>query len=238
MGFIEKVAAAVVKGVVEDAAISALDATVKVADNAGKGIKAAGDSIGSVIDKTLGDKETRHYRKEQKYLSKNSDRTCLIIQKESVKKDIFNVYDINENVKYYVQGRNSSGKGKVNLQLLDANGFLIGTIKKKFMSLRTPVFHENNPADYVIEIGGQQIANLKTKISTNRENYEVEPYGWIVKGSILKWDFTVIDGENEIVHISKRRGYDIPTYILDFLDERLELIGLMVVLAIICRERI
>ena len=89
MGFIEKVAAAVVKGVVEDAAISALDATVKVADNAGKGIKAAGDSIGSVIDKTLGDKETRHYRKEQKYLSKNSDRTCLIIQKESVKKDIF-----------------------------------------------------------------------------------------------------------------------------------------------------
>ena len=238
MGFIEKVAAELVKSVAKDAAIGALDATVKAVDNAGKGIKNASNTVGGVIDKTFGDKETRHYRKEQKYLSKNPDRTYLIIQKENVKKDNFCVYDTGENVKYYVQGKKSLNNGKINLQLLNANRYLIGTIKKTFMSFRTPVFHENNPADYLIEIGGQQVANLKTRISSNQENYEIEPFGWIVRGSILKWDFTIMDGETEVVHISKRRGYDNPTYILDFSNKQFEIIGLMIVLAIICRERI
>ena len=99
-----------------------------------------------------------------------------------------------------------------------------------------PVFHESSPADYQIEIDGERVATLKTKLSLNQENYEVEPYGWIVKGNILKWDFTVLDGENEIVHISKRKGYDSPTYILDFPNPDHEIIGLLIVLAIICRE--
>lgn len=231
MGFIEKVAAEVVKGVAKDAASKAVD-------SAGKGIKHARDSVGGVIDKTFGDKETRHYRKEQKYLSKNSDKTCLIIQKANIKQDSFCVYDTDENVKYYVQGRNSSNNGKVNLQLLNANRILVGTIKKTFMSFRSPIFHESNPADYIIEIGGQQVANLKTALSSNHEYYVVEPYGWIVKGSILKWDFTVMNGENNVVHLSKRKGYDSPTYILDFSDQQYELIGLMIILAIICREKI
>ena len=235
MGLIEKVATAVVKGVVEDAAIGALDVTIKAVDGAGKGIKAAGDAVGGVIDKTFGDKDTRHYRKEQKYLSKNPDSTYLIIQKENIKRDIFSVYDTDENVRYFVQGKLSSNKSKVNLQLLDANKLPIGTVKKTFMSLRAPVFHESNPADYIIEIRGQQTATLKTKLSTKQENYEIEPYDWIVKGSILKWDFTVMDGEDEIVHISKRKGYDSPTYILDFPNRQHEVIGLMIVLTIICR---
>ena len=64
MGFIEKVAAELVKSVAKDAAIGALDATVKAVDNAGKAVRIQ-CTVGGVIDKTFGDKETRHYRKEQ-----------------------------------------------------------------------------------------------------------------------------------------------------------------------------
>ncbi len=223
MGIIDKVATAIVKDAAANAAIGALDA-------ADKGVKA----IGEKIDKTFGDKATRHYRKEQKYLSKNPDSTYLIIQKTNVRKDIFSIYDRDENEKYYVHGKLSSAN--VNLQLYDQRNQRIGTVKKNLISLRAPVFHESKPADYEIEIYGEKVATLKTKLSTNRENYEIIPYGWIVKGSILKWDFTVNDGDQEIVHISKRKGYDSPTYILDFPHEKDEIIGLLLVLTLICRE--
>ena len=223
MGIIDKVATAIVKDAAANAAIGALDA-------ADKGVKA----IGEKIDKTFGDKATRHYKKEQKYLSKNPDSTYLIIQKTNVRKDIFSIYDRDENEKYYVHGKLSSTN--VNLQLYDRSNQRIGAVKKNLISLRAPVFHESKPADYVIEIYGEKVATLKTKLSTNRENYEIIPYGWIIKGSILKWDFTVTDGDQEIVHISKRKGYDSPTYILDFPHEKDEIIGLLIVLTLICRE--
>lgn len=234
MGLIDKIASAVVTDLIEDAAIGALGATVKAIESVEKGADAVSGAVNKVVDKTLGDKATRHYRREQRYLSKNADSTHLIIQKTSVKKDLFSIYDIDEEIVYNVHGRLSTGK--VNLQLFDAEGTLIGTIKKTAISLRMPVFHESSPADYQIEIDGERIATLKTKLSLNQENYEVEPYGWIVKGNILKWDFTVLDGEDEVVHISKRKGYDSPTYILDFPNPEHEIIGLLIVLAIICRE--
>ena len=223
MGIIDKVATAIVKDAAATAAIGALDA-------ADKGVKA----IGEKIDKTFGDKATRHYRKEQKYLSKNPDSTYLIIQKTNVRKDSFSIYDRDENEKYYVHGKLSSGN--VNLQLYDRNNQRIGAVKKNLISLRAPVSHESKPADYVIEIYGEKVATLKTRLSTNRENYEISPYGWIIKGSILKWDFTVNDGDQGIVHICKRKGYDSPTYILDFPHEKDEIIGLLIVLTLVCRE--
>ena len=229
MGFIKDIATEVVKGIVEDAAINAFD-------GAKNGIKKVGNAVSGAIDKTFGDKNVRHFKKEHKYLYQNMDSTYLIIQKKNIRKDIFSIYDRNENVKYYVQGKLSSSKGKVNLLLLNELKMPIGTVKKTFMSFRTPVFHESKPADYVIEIGGRLVATLKTKLSINQEDYEIEPYGWIVKGSILKWDFTVKDGDYGIVHISKRKGYDSPTYILDFPNKQHEIIGLLIVLTLICRE--
>ena len=120
--------------------------------------------------------------------------------------------------------------------LLDADRIPVGTVKKTILALRAPVFHESKPANYSIDIDGQYVATLKTKLSTSKENYEIEPFGWMIKGSVFKWDFTVFDGENEIVHISKRKGYDSPTYIIDFQHEENEIVGLLVVLTLICRE--
>ena len=227
MGFIVDVMAKAVEGIAKDAA---LNAGVHAIDGVQKGIQAIDDTVGKVV----GDKETRHYRREQKYLSKNPDSTYLIIQKGNIHKDIFSIYDSKERVKYYVQGKIT--KNNINLQLMDSQKQHIGSVKKTFLSLRAPVFHESKPADYSIEIGGMQVATLKTRLSVKSEDFEIEPYGWIIKGSILKWEFTVNDKDVEIVHISKRKGYDNPTYILDFPNKQHEIIGLLIVLTLICRE--
>ena len=227
MGLIKDVMAKAVEGIAKDVA---LDAAVGAVDAVQKGKKAIDDAVGKVV----GDKDTRHYKREQKYLAKNPDSTYLIIQKVNVRRDIFSIYDPDEQVKYYVQGKLSGTN--VNLQLLDAQKRHIASVKKTFIAWRAPVFHESKPADYSIEISGTQVATLKTRLSTKRENFEIEPYGWIVKGSVLKWEFTVNDGEDEVVHISKRKGYDNPTYILDFPHEQHEIIGLLIVLTLICRE--
>ena len=217
MGLIKDAMAQAIGNVAKGAVI---DAAADVLDGAQKGIKAVGDAV----DKTFGDKDVRHYRKEQKYLAKNADSTYLIIQKANVKQDIFSIYDVEEVVKYYVQGKLSSKAEKVNLKLLDDQKKVLASVRKAAMTLRAPVFHESKPADYILEVQGRQIAKLKTKLSLSREDYEIEPYGWTVKGSILKWDFTVYDGDTQIVHISRRKGYDSPTYILDFPNSQHELI--------------
>ncbi len=203
-------------------------------DNVGIIIDGAKNTTEKVLTATVGDKDTRHYKKEKRYLSKNADSTCLIIQKTDMGQELFSIYNPDETVRYYVQGKLSSNN--MQLSLLDANQILVGTVKKTMLALRTPVFHESKPANYSIVIDGQHVATLKTKLSASKENYEIEPFGWMIKGSVFKWDFTVFDGEDEIVHISRRKGYDSPTYIIDFQDEENEIIGLLVVLTLICRE--
>ena len=44
------------------------------------------------------------------------------------------------------------------------------------------------------------------------------------------------DEQGVIIHASKRKGYDAPTYILDFQQEGDELVSLMLMLILISRE--
>lgn len=244
MGIIKKVAVDTVKHVVKkkvtyaaiDAAVNATEGLAKAAVVVGTASATVGAAVDKTVNATIGDKETRHNRKEQRYLSCKKESTCLFIQKINQKKELFSICDISGHEKYYVSGKLSSDPQKVNLALLDKKRCKVASVKKKTFSARTPLFHEKNPADYVIEIGGEQVAVLKTKQSRHLEDYEIIPYGWVVKGSVLKWDFRVLDGDFELVHISQRSGYSTPTYIIDFPDERHELIGLMIVLTLICRE--
>ena len=226
--------AEVVGGAVGTAKQTVGSAVNNARDNVGIIIDGAKDTTEKVLTATVGDKDTRHYKKERRYLATNSDSPCLIIQKTDVGQALFSIYDPDEQARSYVQGKLSSNN--MQLSLLDTDHIPVGTVKKTILALRTPVFHESKPANYSIDIDGQYVATLKTKLSANKENYEIEPFGWMIKGSVFKWDFTVLDGEKEIVHISKRKGYDSPTYIIDFQHEENEIIGLLVVLTLICRE--
>ena len=194
-----------------------------------------------IIDKVFGDKAERLYKREQKYFSENPAKNHLFIQKTKKMENTFNIYDVDGNLKYYVREGMSFETVKnyqsVNIKLYDTGNHKIGSVKKNILSLRVPIFHEDDPADYSIDIYGKRVAKLKTKIEKDGwDNYEVVPFSWIVKRNHLKWDFNINNDNWTIAHICKRKGYDLPTFILDIQNDGDELICLLIVLTLICIE--
>lgn len=226
--------AGVMKGVevAGKAAVATKNAVVDAKDY----IDSAAEETRAVVDKaleaTVGDKDTRHYRKELRYLSKISHCPSVIIQKVQDWEDIYRIFDTNEVLLYKVRG-NLTEKDFF-LSILDENDWPVGNIYKGAQAKRGPIFHESRPVNYVVEIMGSQ-AILKTKLSKSRvKEYDIEPYGWTVQDQ--KKDLSLSDEQGVIVHCSVRSGYDVPTYILDFQQEGNEQISLLLMLVLIARK--
>ncbi len=191
-------------------------------------------AIGNAITKHKDTKAAKHYQKEQAYISGKGDSICLIIQRQ--RKDSFTIYDAEQKVRYFAQGYVSPKNSRPVLQLQDPARNIIGLIQKVRVSQRSAVFHETNPADYLIEANGQQLASVKTVLTTGNELYAIEPYGWTITGKRFGGDYNVNNGNDVVAHISKRKGYDVSTYILDFPNDSQEIIALMIALTIVCIE--
>ena len=173
-----------------------------------------------------------------KYLSKNPDSIHLFIKKTSESRNVFKVFDKDDVLVYRVNGSLFGEKKRINLKLLDGEKNRIGEIKQSLIAKRSIMFHENNPADYVITIGTDQVATVKTTMPKKGVRYEVVPQGWHVKSSAIKYELTMIDQhKNEIAHISERSGYDCRTYILDFPDGYNAELILSIMITLACREK-
>lgn len=195
------------------------------------------DNAGAVVDKaleaTVGDKDTRHYRKELRYLSKIAHCPSVIIQKVDDGEDIFRIYDTAEVLLYRVTGDLS--KGKYWLSVLDSDDGLVGDIYKSQQTKRAPIFHESRPVNYVVEIMGEQASIMKTKLTKGKaKEYDIEPQGWVVQDQ--KNDISLVSAEGIVIHGSRRKGYNVPTYILDFQQEGNELVSLLLMITLIARE--
>lgn len=195
------------------------------------------DNAGAVVDKaleaTVGDKDTRHYRKEMRYISKIAHCPTVIIQKVDDGEDLFRIFDTGEVLLYRVVGGLS--KDKYWLSILDSDGGPVGDIYKSQQAKRAPIFHESRPVNYVVEIMGEQSSLMKTKLSKGKaKEYDIEPQGWIVQDQ--KNDISIADEQSIILHASKRKGYDVPTFILDFQREGNELVSMFLMLILISRE--
>lgn len=217
---------AVARGVEDAVKLAALD----VASDAVNGLQ-----------KGLDDFTDRRQRKkliqQQEYISEHPDDCFLIIQKTDAKKDCFRINDQNGNEKYYVKGSRSEKSAKVDFSVYDLNMHAVGSSKNKFVSLRAPVIRENMPGDYSLTIHDTRVATLKTKLSVNWEDYEIEPFGWHIKLDLSNQRYTVFDGEVPLICFFKSVGYKEPTYIMGFTDEANELMGLLIALTIICRKQ-
>ena len=214
-----------------------VEATKNAVGDAKDFIDSAAEGTRAVVDKaleaTVGDKDTRHYRKELRYLSKISKSLGIIIQKVDDGEDIFRLFDTNETPLYKVRGNLT--KENYWLSVLDDDDSLVGDIYQSRQAKRAPIFHESRPINYVVEIMGEQVAVMKTKLTKGKaKEYDIEPMGWLVQDQ--KKDISLSNDQGIIVHTSKRKGYDAPTYILDFQQEGNELIGLMLMLVLISRE--
>lgn len=99
----------------------------------------------------------------------------------------------------------------------------VGCIRQKLLALM-PTFE--------IEIDGKTVGTIRRKFTLLRQNYEVDYCGWDIEGNFLGWDYKVMQGDMEIMSISKEYLALSDTYTLTFRNPEHEIPGLMLVLAI------
>ena len=219
---------------------SAAKGTAKALKVIGKGVygtaKAAGKAAGAVsgaFDKTFGDAEMRHYKKEQKYLSKRIGKKFLIIQKDSKTADHFTVYSTDEEVKYRALGQRSPSLSSMSVSVTGIDGKEAVSVNPVEGKTKYSVFRNRDIPELLININNTEFSVLTEQLSDKKEPYLISPHGWVVKEDILGSTYSMYSGSTEIMHFSKRSGYDWPTYILDFGDPKKEKICLAVALTII-----
>ena len=122
--------------------------------------------------------------------------------------DSYDVYDENENPKYFV--------------------------KAEFFSLghQLHVYDRNNHELGVTNMNKKEVLEIRKQFSFFKPRYEIDYNGWRVEGDFLGWDYDVYNGCSSIIHISKELFHWGDTYTINFSDPQDELEGLMLVIAI------
>ena len=135
--------------------------------------------------------------------------------------DSYDVYDENENPKYFVKAEFFSLGHQ--LHVYDRNNHELGVIRQRLLTF-LPAFE--------IEIGGRVRGEIRKQFSFFKPRYEIDYNGWRVEGDFLGWDYDVYNGCSSIIHISKELFHWGDTYTINFSDPQDELEGLMLVIAI------
>jgi uncharacterized protein YxjI len=187
------------------------------------------DLIGKVSKKL----ETKSEDRKKKFFDKQAGTDILVItQPRHTWKDKFNVYDENKHVKYTVKGEFASIKSC--LHIYNEQGKEIGKVKKKLISLRSPISLESNPVDLIIEIDGKKIGKVKSRRSFSKQKYVVNFNGWRIEGDVFGSKYKIIDGNEEVAHISQKLLYpfDKKVNVINFYKPQNEVIVLILVIAI------
>ena len=185
----------------------------------------------------IGDKETRHFKKELKYLNQKTkeEQTYLIIQHINNPTGQFCVCDVDGNTLFQSSGILGKDNMNSSIGIFRSDGYCIAQIIR-LISGRNALFKKNNPDDYSFVVSGNTTAVMKNRVSSKDERYVIEPHGWIVKTGKSKGDYSVYDGDKEIIYLSKRKGYDWPTYIVNFPKDKYNLIAIMIMMVAISRD--
>lgn len=135
--------------------------------------------------------------------------------------DSYDIYDGNGEPKYFVKAELLSIGHR--LHVYDHNRNEIGVIKQRILTL-LPAFD--------IEIGGIVRGSIQKKFTLFRPQYEVDFNGWRVEGDFLGWNYDVYEGCSSIIHISKELLHWGDTYVINYVNPKDELMGLLLVIAI------
>ena len=85
---------------------------------------------------------------------------------------------------------------------------------------------------HVYDMNGHEVGLIKEKVLTFLPEFELDYNGWHVEGDFLSWNYDVYEACSAVIHITKEPLHWGDTYVIDFLDPKDELMGLMLVLAI------
>lgn len=136
--------------------------------------------------------------------------------------DTYDVYDEQENPKYFVKSKMFSMGHEIHVSDIRTNQE-IGVIQQIPFSF-IPKFQ--------IWVQGNLIGTIRKKFSFFHPQYQVDFNGWRVEGDFWGWDYNVLDESRHIMSISKELFYWGDTYVLEFDSPQDEFMGLLLVIAI------
>ena len=145
----------------------------------------------------------------------------LIKQRVFAWGDTYDVYDEAGDVKYVVKAEIFAFGHQ--LHVYDANGNEVGKISQKLLSV-LPRFD--------IEIDGRMRGTIKKEFAFFTPKYDIDYNGWHAEGDFWGWNYEVSSGYRTVMHVSKQLLTWGDTYIIDIAEEKDELEGLMLVIAI------
>lgn len=159
---------------------------------------------------------------------KNGKKVLIVNQKLHTFKDIINVYDETEMVKYKVKGEFASIKR--HLHIYNTSNIEIAEVKEKLFALRNPLSMQTKIADFDFIINGKKEFKMKSKTFL-KDKLELDN-GWVVKGNILGFKYSIFNKEEkEIASVSTKLLYFGDTYKVEYDENVDELLVLMIVLA-------
>ena len=134
--------------------------------------------------------------------------------------DSYDIYDEDGNTVYTVEGKLSWGH---RLQIYDAVGNPVGLLQQRVLTF-LPKFE--------LYIGERLVGTLQKEFTFLRPRFQLDCNGWTVEGNFFEWDYTIQDGEREVMTLSKELWNWTDTYTMDIARPEDALYCLMIVLAI------
>lgn len=134
--------------------------------------------------------------------------------------DSYDIYDENGNTFFTVKGQLSWGHC---FRIYDKYGSEVGMLKEKVFSF-LPIFE--------IYINGGLVGSIKKEFTFFKPKFSLNFNNWTVDGDWLEWDYSVYDGSQQIMTVSKEILNWTDTYVIDVCNEENALAGLLIVLAI------
>ena len=135
--------------------------------------------------------------------------------------DKFTVKDEAEQDRFFVEGEFMTLSKK--LHILNENHTEVAFIHQKLWSFMPRFF---------VEIDGREVCQIVKKFTWFKSKYELEGTNWHVEGDFWDHEYTVFDGEQIIMKLSKHWFSWGDSYELDIADEKNAIICLSIVLAI------
>ena len=136
--------------------------------------------------------------------------------------DSYDVYDESGRPRYFVKAEFFALGHQIHVYEKET-GREVGSIHQKLFAWM-PTFE--------IVIDGRVQGTVRKMFTFFSQNYEVDYRGWDVEGDFLGWDYRVMQGNTEVMSISKELFRWGDTYSLRYSNPAYEMPGLLLVIAI------
>ena len=136
--------------------------------------------------------------------------------------DSYDVYDETGEARYEVSAEFFAFGHQIHVYD-KRSGMEVGSIHQKLLTF-LPRFE--------IVVGGRIYGTISREFTFFHPKYNVDFLGWDVEGDFMGWDYRVLQGQRQVLSITKELFNWSDTYVLSYNNPANEIPGLLLVLAI------